>query len=382
MNYRQPAEAFPPGEFLRDELEARGWNQAEFADIIGRPARLVSEILAGKRGITPETAIAIAAALGTSPEFWMNLDASYQLFRSQPAPERIAKEAALREKFPVREMIKRGWIQASQNYDVLESSVFAFFGINSIDESPELVHAARRNYSETLSPLQIAWLFRVKQLASAVQMAKYNEQKLRNALTSLEALMTAPEEIRHVPKILAECGVRLVIVEPIPGSKINGACFWLNKGAPVIGLTVRGDCIDRFWFDLRHEIEHVLRQDGQASAIIDDDDLVVSEGSNVSEAENAANKAARDFCVPDKDMTSFIIRLDPIYSEENLIGFSRLIKRHPGIVAGQLQHRTNKWSLFRKHQVKVRQVITQSALTDGYGVITSLAIDGGRNGHL
>ena len=56
MSDRIPAEVFPPGEFLNDELEARRSTQTEFAEIIGRPPRVVNEVIAGKRGITPETA--------------------------------------------------------------------------------------------------------------------------------------------------------------------------------------------------------------------------------------------------------------------------------------------------------------------------------------
>ena len=41
------AETFPPGEFLREELEARGWSQTELAEIIGRPVRLINELIAG-----------------------------------------------------------------------------------------------------------------------------------------------------------------------------------------------------------------------------------------------------------------------------------------------------------------------------------------------
>lgn len=72
----RPAEVFPPGEFLREELDGRGWTQADFAEILGRPPRLVNEIIQGKRRITPETANRLAAALGTSPEFWLHLEAS------------------------------------------------------------------------------------------------------------------------------------------------------------------------------------------------------------------------------------------------------------------------------------------------------------------
>jgi HTH-type transcriptional regulator/antitoxin HigA len=74
MTDRVPAEVFPPGEFLRDELEARGWTQTEFARIIRRPLRLVNEIITGKRDISPDTAQALAAALGTSAQLWMNLE--------------------------------------------------------------------------------------------------------------------------------------------------------------------------------------------------------------------------------------------------------------------------------------------------------------------
>ena len=68
-----PAEVFPPGEFIREELEERGWTQEDFAAILGRSPRLVNEVIMGKRGITPETANGLSAAFGTSAQFWMNL---------------------------------------------------------------------------------------------------------------------------------------------------------------------------------------------------------------------------------------------------------------------------------------------------------------------
>ena len=71
MAITRPAEAFPPGEFLREELEERNWTQADLAEIMGRPLVLVNEIISGKRSITPETAIGLAAAFGTSAELWM-----------------------------------------------------------------------------------------------------------------------------------------------------------------------------------------------------------------------------------------------------------------------------------------------------------------------
>jgi HTH-type transcriptional regulator / antitoxin HigA len=365
--YQRPAEAFPPGEYLADELEARGWKQNEFADIIRRPVKVVNEIIAGKKTITPDTAYEIAAALGTSPQYWLNLQSSFDLWRTEPpkAAETIAREAALRERFPVREMIKFGWLRETKNYDVLETQVFNFFDVRSIDEQPAMSFAARRNDKVAFSNLQEAWIYRVRHLASALQAPQYIEKKLRSNLYQLEALMIEPEEMRKIPQFLFEHGVRLVIVEPIPGSKIDGVCFWLDENSPVIGLTLKLDYIDNIWFNIWHEIEHVLRGDGKEVAVIDDfaDGTLYSE----DECEIAANSAAAEHCVSQKALADFVLRHSPLFATTYLIGFSKLMKRHPGIIAGQLQRKIKRPELFKKFQTRVRDILTSTALTDGYG---------------
>ncbi len=81
MTDRVPAEAFPPGEYLADELEARGWSQADFAEIIGCPVQLVSELVDARRELTAESATQVAAALGSPASTWLGLQARYQLWR-------------------------------------------------------------------------------------------------------------------------------------------------------------------------------------------------------------------------------------------------------------------------------------------------------------
>lgn len=73
-----PAGAFPPGEYLHDELEERGWTVTEFADMVGQPVQAVSDILNADQPITPETAHSFSEALGTSPDLWLNLQTAYQ----------------------------------------------------------------------------------------------------------------------------------------------------------------------------------------------------------------------------------------------------------------------------------------------------------------
>ena len=86
MVERRPAQVFPPGEFIKDELVERGWGQVELVDILGVAPQVVNEIIAGKRGVTPDTAKGLAAAFGTSAALWLNLEAAYQLWHTIELP--------------------------------------------------------------------------------------------------------------------------------------------------------------------------------------------------------------------------------------------------------------------------------------------------------
>ena len=358
------AEVFPPGEFLREELDARGWSQTEFAEILGRPVRLINELLAGKKAITPDTAHQIGRALGTSPDLWMNLEAQFQLSKARPADAVIARRAQLYGKFPVREVIRRGWVAANDDIGQLEGAFLRFYGLASLDEDPHLAHAARK--TEGPQGLQVAWLARARQLAGELKVGPYDETKLRSALPRLAALRSAPEETRHVAALLADCGVRFLVIEPIPGSKIDGACFWLGD-QPVVAMSLRLDRIDNFWFVLRHELEHVLLGHGKDHPILEVD--LEGTPTDTNEEERLANAAGAEFCVARHDLTDFIVRVQPFFKEERVLLFAKRLQIHPGIVVGQLQRHLQRYDLFRKHQAKVRAFVTAAAFTDGWGVV-------------
>jgi HTH-type transcriptional regulator / antitoxin HigA len=93
MPVQRIAEVFPPGDFIREELEARGWSQSDLARILGRPLQTVNLIVNGKKEVTPQTALELAAAFGTSPELWLNLETSYRLGLARPVDPGIAKRA-------------------------------------------------------------------------------------------------------------------------------------------------------------------------------------------------------------------------------------------------------------------------------------------------
>ena len=375
MTERTPIEVFPPGEFVREELEERGWTQDVLADVLGLSHRLVNEIIKGKRRITPETARALGEAFGTGPVVWMNLQSTYSLSKVMRTDDAVRRRSRLHGEYPLKAMIKRGWIEASSSIEVLEERILRFFEMQSLDdELTAFPHAARKStsYYEDVTVSQCAWLQRVRVLAKDVSAAPYSKEGFQGALTHLHALLGDVAETCHVPKVLSEAGVRLVLIEQLPGTRIDGAAFWLDAKSPVIALSLRFDRVDGFWHTLLHDAMHILHGDVEPNSkpIIDID--LISESAVAADdrpaAERLADKAAADFLVPEDRLTDFIARVRPLYSKKKIRGFAASLGVHPGIVVGQLQHRGEiPFSHSRDMLEGVRKVICEAALTDGWG---------------
>ncbi len=357
-----------PGLSLAQELERRGWSQTDLTFVLGCNPKAVNQIINGKQGVSPAMSKALGQALHLPPEHFAELQRAFDLSSANDPDSGVAVRAKLQSNYPIREMMKRGWLREADATG-LEQQIASFFEVRDISDVPYLAHAAKKtSYEEKdITPVQLAWLFRVRQIAKSIAAPKYSKVALQAAVPTLRDLLIAPEEARKVPRIIAETGVRLVIVESLPQAKIDGVCFWLDLHSPVIGLSLRFDRIDNFWFVLRHEIEHVLQEDGldRVEGIIDSDVQAGSVGDLPPE-EKAANAAAADFCVPHEKMRSFILRKNPFFYEKDVLAFSKINGVHPGLAVGQIQHQTGKHDYLRRHQVKIRASVLPSAIVDGW----------------
>lgn len=360
-NGTRPVEVFRPGVYIRDELEARGWSQLDLAEILGRPPRLVSELIGGTRAVSPETAKGLSAAFGTSAELWMNLQTAYDLWRFEKSSDHVARRARLYSIAPIRDMIKRGWIEDSESIDLLEKQVADFFEIPSVEHDPKLAVATRTSLA-TRTTAQVAWFFRAKRLGRAVEVRRFTSRRLEGCMARLRSLMTSPEESRDVPRVLGEAGVRFVVVEPLPRSRIDGASIWLDGDKPVIALSMRYDRIDWFWHTLLHEIEHVRRRHNVL-------DVDIAQHRD-DEKEEEADRAAQESLIPESRLDDFVARVRPFFSHRNIRHFAASIGVHPGIVVGQLQYRGEiPYAHSRGLLAKVREHVVRSALTDGWGSV-------------
>ncbi|MEN6335652.1 MAG: helix-turn-helix domain-containing protein [Phycisphaerales bacterium] len=362
-----------PGDLIRSELEKRNWTQEDLARILGRPLPVVSRIITGKTSITPDTARELAEALGQSPEYWLKAETTYRLSQSEKPVDDIRRRACLYEMAPVKDMERRGWIGRIDSIETLESELKKFFGVTSLDKLPMIPFAARSSATETpvVTAAQGAWCFKSAKLASGIQVARLTKKSFDDGCAKLRTLVDYPENIRHVPEVLAGMGIRLVVNEHLPNTKIDGAVIWIGDNSPVIAISVRYDRIDCFWHTLAHELSHVCHRDAYSL----DEDLVGTRRTPTGEAsdiELRADKEATELLIPSAELESFILRVKPFYSKQRIIQFANRIHVHPGIIAGQLQYRGEiQYNANREMLVKIRHVITQAAITDGWNTSVS-----------
>ena len=368
-----------PGQLVGELLRARGWTNRVLAMVLGSTDAVISKLVGDKRPVDAAMALALEEVFDVPAERFVELQSRYDLARARiearPDPKRAIR-ARIYANLPIPDMIKRGWIDAEDARDpeIIEGALCRFFRVNRLEDASAFSFAAKKtDAKEPASPAQLAWLHRAKTIASEILIGTYTPAKLDQAIAKIAALRAHPENMERVPRILAEAGIRFVVVEGLPGGKIDGVCFWLDDKSPVIGMSLRFDRIDNFLFVLRHEMEHIRRRDGLGEPIIDVD-VGRQPDDELEEQELAANEAAREFCVPKRDMDAFIARKAPYFSERDLIGFAKVLGVHPGIVAGQLQYRTSKFTHFRTHLAPVRAFVCPAAEVDGWGNIHPIEV--------
>jgi HTH-type transcriptional regulator / antitoxin HigA len=315
------------------ELEARGWAQKDLAEITGRPIQTINEIIRAKKQITPETALELAAAFGTSAEFWTRLETNYRLHlaRKEVLEQNIARKSQLYSLAPVSELIKRGWIQATASTEELEKTICNFFDIDSIDEQPRLTINFRCSQErDPESIAQLTWAKQVEKLAKQQSVASFHRDKLQAAIPTILEFAEKPEDVQFIPDLLLSLGVHFVIVPHLSKTYLDGAAFYLGRH-PVVALTLRYDRIDSFWFTLMHELGHIVA--GHQGSYLDDLGNLA-----VNDEESEANQLAANWLIESISFQEFVAKHQPRFARKAIAQFAQTQKRHPGIIVGRLQN--------------------------------------------
>jgi HTH-type transcriptional regulator/antitoxin HigA len=333
---------------------------------MGRKATEISSLMVGRRQLSPELAQVLGVVFGNAAEHWLSIDNAYRLSQTDYVDQAVILRSELFS-FPIKEMQKRRWLAETRDEEELQQELDRFFGDcalgKPLSDSRELPlgFSFKRTIKESsLNNAEKAWLARAMQLAQACPVAKFNGKGIPKLKTDLRQLAAKTQAAHRVSALLSGAGIRYVVVEPLPNVKIDGAAFWLDTDSPVIAMSIRFDNIGSFWFALMHELDHVANEDAFSF-----DDL---QSSPSGEIEERANLNAANLLVPNHKLEEFIKACSPRYSEARINNFATSLQIHPGIIVGQLQHRGEiSYAAHRKLMTKVRDFVTEFALTDGWG---------------
>ena len=135
--------AEPPGVYIREELDARGWSQRDLAFILGYSEQTITKVISGKSGISAEMAKALGEAFGTSASLWAGLQKEWELREAREPDPAIRARAEMQGKYPIREMISRGWLKEAEQ-SVLEMQFSRFFELDEANDNVAFLAAARK----------------------------------------------------------------------------------------------------------------------------------------------------------------------------------------------------------------------------------------------
>lgn len=190
--------------------------------------------------------------------------------------------------------------------------------------------------------LLVAWKARVTKIAEDIISAKnltYKETDI-SWLPKLARLSVENDGPTKARDLLLQHGIVLVAEPQIPGLKIDGAAF-LVEGIPVIGMTLRRDTVDNFWYTLLHEAAHVVLHYRMGLAIGFYDD---SDHTSLDQIEKEADDFASNLLIPEDVWKRSPARISK--TMEPIEKFAKGLGIHPAIVYGRLQKERNNYATF------------------------------------
>ena len=336
-NQFSPDYAVPPGWVLDERLEAQGVSRAEFARRCGRSPKLISEIIAGKAPIEPETALQFEKVLGVDARIWLGIESVYRLHRAREA-EAVDATASVEwsKAFPVRELVERGCFGPTESDAEAVSRLLAFFRVGSVEawtaKYGRVNVAYRHSPSFESDEFALATWRRLGELeAERQECADYNGGEFKRAMKEIRGLTRAPirEALEHARQLSNRAGVALALVKPLPKTALSGTAWWLSPRKAIILLSARHKSDDHLWFSFFHEAAHLLLH-GKKVVFVD------GPNNGGTDMETEANEWASNALVALADWKRFTAT--PPRSRLAVRAFADEQEIAPGIVVGMLQH--------------------------------------------
>jgi len=343
---RSLPESLPsPIDAIKFRMEQADLKPADLIPYIGSRGR-VSEILSGKRPLTLEMVRALEVGLGIPAKVLIRKPEIESNSEYQGWDNRLVTEMESHGYFGDKSLKK------FSKLDLLKD----FF--SSIGAQPQMAVMLRKS-SYRSSPLTdkralIAWSNRVIQKAKKIKVTKKYKDGATNHNFMQEFVKLSSKEngVVLAQKRLKEIGIILVVEPHFSKTYLDGAAILVNKENPVIGLTLRYDRLDNFWFTLMHELAHIsLHYNEDVSLFYDELETATVD---LDEKEKEADSLAEESLLPKAKWEISPARLIPSSMAANSL--AKELGVHVAIIAGQIRHKGNKYVYLNKiiNEAKVR----------------------------
>jgi len=334
---KYPVEPPDPIDAILFRMAEKGLRQTDLVPYFGTRSR-VSEILARKRPLTVPMIRALSIGLGISAEVLIGLD---------QIEVKTDNKIIDWSKFPIKEMITRGWIRTAteKSKQAAEDIVKSFIASAGLQTENA---AFRRTLSgdaltQTTTYTLHAWLARViqKSREETSEKPEYDSNLVNeNLIKKIVSLSVNDDGPKLAIDLIKSIGISVVIEPQLKGTMLDGAALMDTDGTPIIALTLRNDRLDNFWFTLVHELAHIWKHIKTPDEVILDD----LEHSSDDRREAEANRIARDSFIPRSQWKSSGAYVSP--SKESIFALSKELKIHPSIIAGRLRKETGNYNQF------------------------------------
>lgn len=265
-----PFVAVHVGEYIKDELDARGMQQKELAMLTGIQPSILNDIIKGRRDVTAEQSVLMGNALGINDDFFYDLQKQFDMDRARLS-ERVAQQAAaitiwnvLRQFISEKFFKKMGVISLDVKKDV--ETIFEIFGVKNLEEFLVLQEQeARLAYykkSEKLATNEadlFSWKYYSMYEAKKMQLPDaFDKKKIEPLCNELNAIFTENMYVvRRTGEVCKKYGVKFLVVNKEGQVPVDGMSFWQGAN-PTVVLTLRKAAIDNFAFAMMHELGHVM----------------------------------------------------------------------------------------------------------------------------
>jgi len=351
---------FPsPVAAIQFRIEQAGLSPRDLVPFIGSRSK-VSEVLSGKRQITMAMARALHEHLGIPSDV---------LLKGATFTPSDGNEEVEWEKFPISEMARRKWIpkiaKAGERAEEIMLGLMQRAGRTTlVAEALYRKNDHVRANAKTDSFALNAWCLQLLAIASETKLPReYKPGTVTQDFLRQVAKLSWSENGPLLAKeFLEKHGIHLIILEHLPKTHLDGAALKLADGTPVIGLTLRYDRIDNFWFCLLHELAHVGRHFDDSSDVGFVDDLTLRDtaGTRRDVREEEADEWAEEACIPRQIWENSEVRYHA--SPMAVISLASALQIHPAIVAGKVRHQFRNYRLL-SHFVGTGEVRKQFSVS-------------------